>query len=131
MNEVFLIEARRTPFGSFGGSLRDIPAPELASQVLRDIIQRQTVPAAAIDEVIIGQVLQSGCGQAPGRQAMRKGDVTIDSDEEPGRGAIDKLSGLRPAFTQEGTITAGNASTINDGPPSLWSVPGKRCSATT
>jgi acetyl-CoA C-acetyltransferase len=251
MNEVFLVEARRTPFGSFGGTLSDIPAPELASQVLRDILERQAVPAAEVDEVIIGQVLQGGCGQAPGRQAMRKaglpdsvhamtinkvcgsglksimlaadairlgdantviaggmenmslapyliakarygyrlgngqlidlmildglqdpdsgrhmgeltevwikrhglsraeqdeyaarsyrlaqaavatgifageltpvvkssrkGDVTIDSDEEPGRGAIEKLSGLRPAFSKEGTITAGNASTINDG----------------
>jgi acetyl-CoA C-acetyltransferase len=45
----------------------------------------------------------------------RKGDITISSDEEPLRGAIDKLPGLRPAFSKTGTITAGNASTINDG----------------
>ena len=48
-------------------------------------------------------------------KSSRKGDVTIDQDEEPGRGNIDKLSSLRPAFNKEGTITAGNASTINDG----------------
>jgi acetyl-CoA C-acetyltransferase len=45
----------------------------------------------------------------------RKGDVVIDADEEPGKGAIDKLPALRPVFAKEGSITAGNASTINDG----------------
>jgi acetyl-CoA C-acetyltransferase len=48
-------------------------------------------------------------------KSSRKGDVTIDQDEEPGRGNVDKLSSLRPAFNKDGTITAGNASTINDG----------------
>jgi len=251
MNEVFIVEARRTPFGSFGGALSDISAPDLASQVMRDLLHRSQLPATAIDEVIAGQVLQGGCGQAPARQAMRKaglpdsvhamtinkvcgsglkaimlaadsirlgdatcviaggmesmslapyalptlrtgqrmghaqaldlmvfdalqdpysnrhmgeiteiwverhglsredqdlyaarsyrlaqaavaagtftdeltpvvkssrkGDVTIDQDEEPGRGNVDKLSSLRPAFNKDGTITAGNASTINDG----------------
>jgi len=251
MHDVFIVEARRTPFGSFGGALSEITAPELASQVMGDLLRRSQIPAEAIDEVIVGQVLQSGCGQAPARQAMRKaglpdsvhamtinkvcgsglkaimlaadsirlgdancviaggmenmslapyalptlrtgqrmgnaqaldlmiydalqdpysgrhmgditetwierhgltredqdqyaarsyrlaqaavaagtfadeltpvtkssrkGDITIDEDEEPGRGSIDKLPGLRPAFRKEGTITAGNASTINDG----------------
>lgn len=45
----------------------------------------------------------------------RKGDVVVDTDEEPGRGAIDKLPKLRAAFEKEGTVTAGNASSINDG----------------
>jgi acetyl-CoA C-acetyltransferase len=251
MNDVFIVEARRTPFGSFGGVLSEVAAPELASQVISDLLKRQPVPAESIDEVIIGQVLQGGCGQAPARQAMRKaglpdsvhamtinkvcgsglkaimlaadsirlgnsstviaggmenmslapyllpkarfgyrlgnsqitdllihdglqdpysgrhmgeiteswierhgltredqdayaarsyrlaqaaieagtfaeeltpvvksgrkGDVTIDQDEEPGRGNIEKLASLRTAFKKEGTITAGNASTINDG----------------
>jgi acetyl-CoA C-acetyltransferase len=251
MNDVFIVEARRTPFGSFGGVLSEVAAPELASQVISDLLKRQPVPAESIDEVIIGQVLQGGCAQAPARQAMRKaglpdsvhamtinkvcgsglkaimlaadsirlgnsstviaggmenmslapyllpkarfgyrlgnsqitdllihdglqdpysgrhmgeiteswierhgltredqdayaarsyrlaqaaieagtfaeeltpvvksgrkGDVTIDQDEEPGRGNIEKLASLRTAFKKEGTITAGNASTINDG----------------
>lgn len=45
----------------------------------------------------------------------RKGDVVVDSDEEPGRGNIDKLPKLRTAFDKEGTVTAGNASSLNDG----------------
>ena len=251
MNEVFIVEARRTPFGSFGGALSDISAPDLASQVISDLLRRSQIPTTAIDEVIAGQVLQGGCGQAPARQAMRKaglpdsvhamtinkvcgsglkaimlaadtirlgdaicviaggmesmslapyalptlrtgqrmghaqaldlmvydalqdpysgrhmgeitetwverhgftredqdqyaarsyrlaqaavaagtftdeltpvtkssrkGDVTVDQDEEPGRGSVEKLPALRSAFKKEGTITAGNASTINDG----------------
>jgi acetyl-CoA C-acetyltransferase len=45
----------------------------------------------------------------------KAGDTTVDSDEEPGRGNIDKLPKLRAAFQKEGTVTAGNASSINDG----------------
>jgi acetyl-CoA C-acetyltransferase len=43
------------------------------------------------------------------------GETVVDSDEEPGRGNIAKLGGLRPAFAKDGTITAGNASSLNDG----------------
>jgi acetyl-CoA C-acetyltransferase len=52
--------------------------------------------------------------------AQRKGPPSVvDMDEEPGRGDIEKLAGLRPAFQKEGTITAGNASSINDGAAAL------------
>jgi acetyl-CoA C-acetyltransferase len=52
--------------------------------------------------------------------AQRKGPPTVvDGDEEPGRGDVDKLPGLRPAFVKDGTITAGNASSINDGAAAL------------
>ncbi len=45
----------------------------------------------------------------------RKGESIVDSDEEPGRGKVDKVSGLKPAFKKDGTVTAANASSINDG----------------
>jgi acetyl-CoA C-acetyltransferase len=51
----------------------------------------------------------------PVKIAGKGGEVAFDSDEEPGRGNIEKLSGLRTAFQKDGTITAGNASSINDG----------------
>ncbi len=51
---------------------------------------------------------------------QRKGDpVVFDTDEEPGRGDVSKLSALRPAFAKDGTITAGNASSLNDGAAAL------------
>lgn len=251
MKDVFIINARRTPFGSFGGALSDVSAPQLAAHVMDALIEQSGVPKDCIDEVIIGQVLQGGSAQAPARQAMRlagipdtthamtinkvcgsglkaimlaadsiqlgnsqivlaggmenmsqapyalpkarfgqrlghgelvdlivydglqdpdskrhmgeitedwiadngftreeqdeyaarsyrlsqaavnngtfeeeivpvikksrKGEIIISSDEEPFRGDIEKLSGLRPVFSKTGTITAGNASSINDG----------------
>ncbi len=47
--------------------------------------------------------------------ADKKGEISVDTDEEPGRGSIEKLPGLRAAFVKDGTVTAGNASSINDG----------------
>ncbi|MCL4683499.1 acetyl-CoA C-acetyltransferase [Myxococcota bacterium] len=49
----------------------------------------------------------------------RKGDTLVDQDEEPGRGQLDKMAALRPAFSKDGTVTAANASTINDGAAAL------------
>jgi acetyl-CoA C-acetyltransferase len=49
----------------------------------------------------------------------RKGSVTVSEDEEPKRGNPDKMASLRPAFTKDGTITAANASKINDGAAAL------------
>ena len=45
----------------------------------------------------------------------RKGTTVVDTDEEPGRGRLDKFPSLRPAFEKEGTVTAANASSLNDG----------------
>jgi len=47
--------------------------------------------------------------------ADKKGTIKVETDEEPGRGNIEKLGSLRPAFQKDGTVTAGNASSINDG----------------
>jgi acetyl-CoA C-acetyltransferase len=251
MEDVFVVEALRTPFGSFAGTLADQSASQLAATVMRGLLHYCSLSPDALDEVIIGQVLSGGCGQAPARQAMRAagipdkvhaltvnkvcgsglkaimlgadsirlgessvvvaggmesmsqapyflkkarggyrlghgelldlliydglqdpytgrhmgeigddsarrcqlsreeqdafalrsyqlarkaveggifaeeivpvvkkgraGDETVERDEEPFRGDSSKLAGLRPAFGKEGTITAGNASTINDG----------------
>jgi acetyl-CoA C-acetyltransferase len=251
MENVYVVEALRTPFGSFGGVLADVPAPKLAAAVIGGLLEKSGVAADQVDQVIAGQVLSGGAGQAPARQAMRfaglpdsipaltinkvcgsglkaimlaadaihlgesgvvvaggmenmsmapymlpaarfglrmgagqavdlmihdaltdpysgrhmgevaearvaahsisreaqdafavdsykraqravqdglfkdemvavvkpsrKGEMTVAMDEEPFRVEFAKLSTLRPAFSKEGTITAGNASTINDG----------------
>jgi acetyl-CoA C-acetyltransferase len=52
---------------------------------------------------------------AVGVPQKKGGEVMVDTDEEPGRGDIEKMPKLRPAFDKEGTVTAGNASSINDG----------------
>lgn len=251
MHDVFIVEALRTPFGSFNGIFSDVGVPHLAAAVMKGLLEKSGLAADAVNEVIVGQVLSGGCGQAPARQAMRaagipdaahaltinkvcgsglkaimlgcdsirlgesevviaggmenmtlapyflkkgrngyrmghgelfdllvydglqdpytgrhmgeigedsvaragltraeqdgfaarsyelaqaavtggffvdeivpvikkgkKGDETLSVDEEPFKGDIAKLSQLRPAFRKDGTITAGNASSINDG----------------
>ena len=251
MQDIFVIDAYRTPFGSFGGTLADVPAPRLAAPVIKQLIEKSGLKGKDVDQFIAGQVLAGGVGQAPARQAMRfaelpdsvpamtinkvcgsglkavmlgadairlgdsdivisggmesmslapyvlpalrygqrmghtqaldqmvhdgltdpfsgrhmgevaeervmvhgfsreeqdayatrsyqraqraaqerllaeeivpvvkstrKGDVTVSEDEEPFRVDLNRLSGLRPAFKKDGTITAANASTINDG----------------
>jgi acetyl-CoA C-acetyltransferase len=51
--------------------------------------------------------------------ATRKGDVIVDTDEQPGKGMPDKIPGLRPAFAKDGTITAATSSSISDGAAAL------------
>lgn len=75
MNDVFVIDALRTPFGSFGSSLADVPAPQLAATVVAELIKRHGLDPAAIDQFIAGQVISGGCGQAPARQAMRAAGI--------------------------------------------------------
>ncbi|AMV70445.1 thiolase family protein [Desulfuromonas carbonis] len=251
MSDVFVVEALRTPFGSFGGVLADVPAPRLGAAVVAALVARCGIQPADVQEFIAGQVISGGCGQAPARQAMRfaglpdgipamtinkvcgsglkammlaadsirlgesgvviaggmenmslapyalpaarygmrmgngeavdllihdalrdpytgrhmgevtedviaakglsraaqdeyaldsyrraqkaqrdgvfareivpvvkqgrKGETVVDSDEEPARVDFDKFAGLKAVFRKEGSITAGNASTINDG----------------
>jgi acetyl-CoA C-acetyltransferase len=251
MSEVFIIDALRTPFGSFGGCLSEVPAPQLGATVVKALLERHQLDPAALDQFIAGHVITGGCGQAPARQAMRgagipdavpamtinkvcgsglkammlaadairlgddqlaiaggmenmslapyalpaarygmrmgngqaidlmihdalldpysgrhmgdvtevlitekqlsraaqdeyalssyrraqaaqqsglfareivpvvkttrKGETTVDTDEEPTRVDFDKFTSLRPAFKKDGTLTAGNASSINDG----------------
>jgi acetyl-CoA C-acetyltransferase len=75
MGEIFVVEALRTPFGSFGGTLAEVPAVELAATVMRGLLEKSGLSADAVDEVIVGQVLSGGCGQAPARQAMRHAGI--------------------------------------------------------
>ena len=70
MEDVYVVEALRTPFGSFGGALSSIEAPKLASEVIRELLRRTDLPGESVDEIIMGEVLGAGVGQAPARQAM-------------------------------------------------------------
>jgi acetyl-CoA C-acetyltransferase len=255
LKEVVIVSAARTPVGSFGGVLKDVPAVQLGATAIKGAVARAGIDPELVDEVIMGCVLPAALGQAPARQAAifaglpkkvecmtinkvcgsglkavmlaaqaimvgdadvivaggmenmdaapyalpkgryghrmgnatmldcmvndglwdpynnnhmgvfaekcareegysreaqdafaiesytrsqkavaeglladeivpveikgRKGTVTIDTDEEPGRGNFEKLPKLRPAFDKEGTVTAANASSINDGAAAL------------
>ncbi len=64
-----LLSACRTPIGRFLGGLSGYAAPQLGARVIREAVRRAGIEPAAIDEVIMGHVLQGGAGQAPARQA--------------------------------------------------------------
>ncbi|HXF99144.1 MAG TPA: thiolase family protein [Bacteroidota bacterium] len=69
MNEVVIVSACRTPIGSFRGSLSSVPAPRLGAIVIREALKRAGVNGDQVHEVIMGNVIQAGVGQAPARQA--------------------------------------------------------------
>jgi len=75
MDEIVIVAAARTPVGSFNGALGAVPAHTLGSIALQGVLERAGVPAADVDEVILGQVLAAGEGQNPARQAARAAGV--------------------------------------------------------
>lgn len=66
---VFITAAARTPVGAFQGAFSDIPAPRLGAIAIREALSKSHLKAEMIDEVIMGEVLTAGVGQAPARQA--------------------------------------------------------------
>jgi acetyl-CoA C-acetyltransferase len=72
MGETVVVGYARTPFGTFGGGLKDIPATDLGAHVIRHALARAGVDGADVDYVYMGQVVQAGAGQIPSRQASIK-----------------------------------------------------------
>ncbi len=69
--EVVIVSAVRTPIGSFGGSLADVPATKLGATAVKGALEKAGVAPDAVNEVIMGSVLQANLGQAPARQAAK------------------------------------------------------------
>jgi acetyl-CoA C-acetyltransferase len=69
MDGVVILGAARTPIGSFGGSLADVPAPRLAATAIAEALRRAGVGPDQVGEVIMGNVLSAGQGMNPARQA--------------------------------------------------------------
>lgn len=109
-DNVYVVEAKRTAFGSFGGIFADVEAPVLASAVIKGLLKSCALSAEAVDEVIIGQVLSGGCGQAPARQAMRMAGIP---DSTPAM-TINKVcgSGLKAVMLASDSIRLGNAEVV-------------------
>lgn len=69
MKEVFIVSALRTPIGSFGGSLASLSATALGAKAIEGVLHTANIPADAIQEVFMGNVVSANLGQAPARQA--------------------------------------------------------------
>ena len=105
-----IVAAARTPIGKFLGSLQSLSAPELGAIAIRAALAKSGVAMADIDEVIMGNVVQGGVGQAPARQAMLKAGVPSSVSAL----TINKVcgSGLKAVMLAAQSIKAGDAQVI-------------------
>jgi acetyl-CoA C-acetyltransferase len=122
MNNTVIIDAVRTPIGSFGGSLASFSAPELGAAVIASLVKRASIDPAVVDEVIMGNVLSAGIGQAPARQAALKGGLLQKTPST----TINKVcaSGMKAVMVANGQIQTSEADImIAGGMESMSNVP--------
>lgn len=73
--EVYIVSAVRTPIGSFGGALSEVPATMLGATAIKQALAKINLDPSKVTEVFMGNVLQGGVGQAPARQAARHAGI--------------------------------------------------------
>ena len=110
MREVVIASAVRTALGSFGGSLKDVPAVDLGALVIKEALNKAGVKPECVDEVLMGNVIQAGLGQNPARQAAVKAGLPVEIPSM----TINKVcgSGLRCVALAAHMIKAGDADVI-------------------
>ena len=122
MSNALILDATRTPWGKFGGGLRDYAAHELAALMIRTLVERNHLEPESVENVLLGQVLQAGAGQLPSRQALIKGGLP---DTTPSM-LINKVcaSGMRAVTLASQLIRAGeNGLVLAGGMESMSNVP--------
>ena len=102
-----IVGAVRTPTGKFLGALASFSAPELGALAIKAAVQRSGIDPASIDEVVMGNVVSAGIGQAPARQAAVKAGLSVDIPAF----TINKVcgSGLKAIMLAAQAIRAGDA----------------------
>lgn len=122
MRNVVIVEAKRTPIGSFGGTLSSFSAPELGAAVLFEVLKKSGVKQNQVDEIVMGNVLTAGIGQAPARQAALKAGLP----ERTPATTVNKVcaSGTKAIMIAADQITLGyNDIMIAGGMESMSNVP--------
>jgi acetyl-CoA C-acetyltransferase len=109
-SHVVIVSATRTAIGRFGGALGGLSAPDLGATVISEALHRAGVTPDAVDEVLMGNVLQAGLGQNPARQATIRAGLPIIV----GATTVNKVcgSGLKAAMLGAAMIRAGDAQII-------------------
>jgi acetyl-CoA C-acetyltransferase len=107
---VVIASAARTAIGRFQGALAAVPAPQLGAVAIREAVRRAGIEPERIDEVLMGNVIQAGLGQAPARQAAIKAGLP----PSVGATTINKIcgSGLKAVMLAAQAIVAGDADVI-------------------
>jgi acetyl-CoA C-acetyltransferase len=110
MQDVVIVSGCRTPVGSFRGSLASVPAPKLGAVVIKEALQRARVSPDQVDEVIMGNVIQAGVGQAPARQAALYAGLPVSVECL----TVNKVcgSGLKAVMLGAQAIMLGHAHTV-------------------
>ena len=122
MTDVYLASACRTGIGRFQGSLSGFRAPELGAFAISEALRRAGLDGSAIDEVIMGNVLQAGVGQNPARQAARAAGIP----DEVAPFTVNKVcgSGLKAVMLAAQSIKAGdNQIVVAGGMESMSNAP--------
>src|SRR5688572_29669567 len=122
MSSTYLAAARRTPIGKFLGGLSSVPAPQLAAAAIRAALADANFPPERVDEVILGNVLQAGIGQAPARQAALAAGIPASVPAV----TINKVcgSGLKAVMLADQAIRLGEArATVAGGMESMSLAP--------
>ncbi|MCS6896327.1 MAG: acetyl-CoA C-acyltransferase [Bacteroidia bacterium] len=113
MREVFIVAAKRTPIGSFMGSLSAVPASELGAIALRGAMEQVHLPPEAVEEVYFGNVLSANLGQAPATQVVLKAGLPPTTPAT----LVNKVcaSGLKAVMIGAQTVALGYADIIAAG----------------
>lgn len=127
--EIVICSPARTAIGTYGGALKDTPAPELGAAVVRETLRRSGLAADAIDAVVLGQVIQAGARMNPARQASIGGGLpvqvpalTVNRVCGSGPQAI-ATAALEVAAGHAGAVIAGGMENMDQAP---YLVPGGR-----
>ena len=111
MNEkTYIYSIARTPIGSFNGSLKSITAPRLGAVVIKSILEKSNISNDEVDEVIMGNVLSTGVGQAPARQASIYAGLSYSTNCM----TVNKVcgSGLKSIMLADQSIRLGDSKVI-------------------
>lgn len=107
MSDILIIDFARTPIGSFNGLLSNVPVTRLGATIIESLLKKTSIKPTDVDEVILGNVLPAGVGQAPARQAAMYGGLP-DSVECT---TINKMcgSGLKAIMLSNQIISSGDS----------------------
>ncbi len=105
-----IVDGLRSPFGKLGGALSSLAATDLSAVLIRALLERCHIAPGSIDEVVLGQVLQAGCGQIPSRQAAIKAGLPVTCEST----TINKVcaSGMAAVTISQRRIKSGEADII-------------------
>ena len=122
MQNVYIVSAVRTPIGSFGGSLANVPATTLGASAVKGAIEKSGLSADAVEEIFMGHVVQANAGQAPARQVALHSGLKNSTPST----TINKVcaSGMKSVMFGDQSIQVGqNQVVVAGGMENMSSIP--------